>query len=65
MNKRLALYGSGEHMHGVAMVGKGKTVNKLAARMPSPGIVAKVGAIPVASPTGAQIVRVLRLKSLG
>lgn len=42
---RLAPYGSAEHAHNAAKVGsgKGKTPERLAARMPSPEIAAKVG----------------------
>lgn len=42
--KRLALYGSSAKSDSMAMVGKGKTVPRLAERMPSPEVVAKVGA---------------------
>lgn len=43
MTKRLAPYGLPEGPAAMAMVGKGKAVPRLAARMPSPEIVAKVG----------------------
>jgi hypothetical protein len=43
MTTRLTLYGSAEHAASVAKVGKSKTPLSLAARMPSPDIVAKVG----------------------
>jgi hypothetical protein len=46
MTKRLAPYGLSEVPASMAMVGKGKTVPRLAARMPSPEIAAKVGAAP-------------------
>jgi len=42
--KRLALYGSSAKSDSMAMVGKGKTVPRLAERMPSAEVVAKVGA---------------------
>lgn len=42
---RLAPYGFSEDPASMAMVGKGKAVPRLAARMPSPEIVAKVGAV--------------------
>lgn len=43
MTKRLAPYGSIDHAGDVAKVGKVKAPQSLAARMPSPDIVAKVG----------------------
>jgi hypothetical protein len=43
MTKRLAPYGSEDHAGDVAKVGKVKAPRSLAARMPSPDIVAKVG----------------------
>ena len=41
--KRLSPYGLSETLASMAMVGKGKAVPRLVARMPSPEIVAKVG----------------------
>jgi hypothetical protein len=44
MTARLAPYGSVDHMRSVSKVGdKNKTPQSLAARMPSPEIIAKVG----------------------
>jgi hypothetical protein len=44
MMTRLVPYGSEQHTHNVSKVGKSKAPLSLAARMPSPDIVAKVGA---------------------
>lgn len=41
---RLSPYGLAGNAASMAMVGKGKTVPRLAERMPSPEVVAKVGA---------------------
>lgn len=66
MKNRLAPYGSQEQDFGVSKVGKLKTARRLAARMPSAEVAAKVGLqAPGASPTPDQIVRVLRLNSRG
>ena len=43
MTTRLTPYGSAQHAHNLAKVGKEKTPRSLASRMPSPDIVAKVG----------------------
>jgi hypothetical protein len=57
---RLAPYGSVEHAHVVSKVGKAKTPQNLAARMPSPEIAAKVG---TAAMTKALTHRVKRLNA--
>jgi hypothetical protein len=56
--KRLAPYGLSEGPASLAMVGKGKAVPRLAARMPSPEIAAKVGAVGM---DGAQVKRTHRV----
>ncbi len=56
--KRLAPYGLSEVPASLAMVGKGKAVPRLAARMPSPEIVAKVGTPGM---HGAQVKRTHRV----
>ena len=56
--KRLAPYGFASASASMAMVGKGKAVPRLAARMPSPEIVAKVGAVGM---NGAQVERTHRV----
>ena len=56
--KRLAPYGTLKTPTSMAMVGKGKAVPRLAARMPSPEIVAKVGA---GGMNGAQVERTHRV----
>ena len=43
MTTRLTPYGSDQHAHNFAKVGKPKTPPSLASRMPSPEIAAKVG----------------------
>ena len=66
MENRLAPYGLREQDYGISKVGKLKTSRRLAARMPSAEIAAKVGsAPPTASQTPDQIVRVLRLNARG
>ena len=47
---RLTPYGSAEHAHNVAKVGKKITPVSLASRMPSREIVAKVGVVKIATP---------------
>ncbi|HKX79096.1 MAG TPA: hypothetical protein VJM34_11315 [Novosphingobium sp.] len=42
-------YGSFEHAHNVAKVGKGKTPGSLAERMPSAEVAAKVGVINISA----------------
>jgi hypothetical protein len=56
---RLTPYGSNEHALNVAKVGKSKTPQSLASRMPSPEIAAKVGS-PTISSIGAPSLRVVR-----
>lgn len=56
--KRLAPFGLREGPAAMAMVGKGKAVPRLAARMPSPEIVAKVG---TGGMHGAQVERTHRV----
>ena len=46
MTTRLTPYGSEQHAHNLAKVGKEKAPRSLASRMPSPDIVAKVGKEP-------------------
>jgi hypothetical protein len=58
MTKRLAPYGSAKQAHTISKVGKGKTPNTLAARMPSPELAAKVGPSDVM--LGTQTRRVVR-----
>ncbi len=48
MSKKLAPYGSFEQSDNLAKVGKSKSSASLAGRMPSPDIVAKVGAKGIA-----------------
>jgi hypothetical protein len=56
MTARLTPYGSEQHAHNLAKVGKSKTPPSLASRMPSPDIVAKVGAkLPVTPSLAARM----------
>jgi hypothetical protein len=57
---RLTPYGSNEHALNVAKVGKSKTPQSLASRMPSPEIAAKVGVQSSASGVGTRSFRVVR-----
>ncbi|HKX79097.1 MAG TPA: hypothetical protein VJM34_11320 [Novosphingobium sp.] len=56
-------YGSMEHAHNVAKVGKGKTPASLAERMPSAEVAAKVGIAIVMD--GVERPAVVRLNALG
>ncbi|HKX79095.1 MAG TPA: hypothetical protein VJM34_11310 [Novosphingobium sp.] len=56
-------YGSFEHAHNVAKVGKGKTPGSLAERMPSAEIAAKVGVVGIVD--GSDERRVVRLNAKG
>jgi hypothetical protein len=58
MTKRLVPFGFSVDPVSMAMVGKGKAVPRLAARMPSPEIVAKVG---TGGMHGAQVERTHRV----
>jgi len=60
MTKRLAPYGSAEHLGDVAKVGKGKTARRLADRMPSSDIAAKVGFPVINSAAAHRLVRLNR-----
>ena len=62
MTTRLIPYGSEQHAHNLAKVGKPKTPRSLASRMPSPAIAAKVGAEGI---SGARTRRVVRLGERG
>lgn len=58
MSKRLSPYGLADYAETVAKVGKFKTTQRLAARMPSPEVAAKVGATPtVSGERGLRLVR--------
>jgi hypothetical protein len=56
---RLTPYGSNQHALNLAKVGKSKTPQSLASRMPSPEIAAKVGS-PTVMGIGARSLRVVR-----
>lgn len=63
MTKRLAPYGLTDYSDTVTKVGKSKAVPRLAARMPSPEVVAKVGTAGVNGIYANRTHRLVRLNA--
>ena len=57
MTQRLTPYGLSDYAETVSKVGKLKTARRLAARMPSPEIAAKVGTTNGIAARGCRVVR--------
>lgn len=62
--KRLAPYGLAHTSASMAMVGKGKTVPRLAARMPTPEVASKVGTAWVNTVDPERTHKVIRRKAV-